>query len=138
LHHILVTINDGIDGSDRSAALTKIEAIRADVLGSVEKFKKQALKHSECPTAMNGGFLGKMPRGKLFAELEPAVFALAAGETSPVLESPLGFHVFYCDAIDPERRLALDEVRESIRNQLEQARRAKVQKAWIAGLFRAV
>jgi nitrogen fixation protein NifM len=137
LHHILVTINDSVAGSDRGTASAKIEAIRARALESFEEFKKQALKHSECPTAMNGGFLGKIQRGKLFPELESAVFALATGETSPVLESPLGFHLVYCDGIDPERRLALDEVRDSIRNQLEEVRRAKAQKAWIAGLFRA-
>jgi len=137
LHHILVTINDGIAGSERNAAFEKINAIRARVNGSVERFQQQALEHSECPTAMNGGFLGRVGRGQLFAELEPAAFALAVGETSAVLESPLGFHILHCDGKDPERQLALDEVRAGIRQQLEEARRAKVQKTWIASLFRA-
>ncbi len=137
LRHILVTINDVLAGSARGEAQARIEGIRLRAAGSGERFEKAALEHSECPTAMNGGFLGRVPRGQLFAELEPAAFALAAGETSAVLESPLGFHILHCDGIDPERQLRLDEVGASIRSQLEDARRAKVQKAWIAGLFRA-
>jgi peptidyl-prolyl cis-trans isomerase C len=137
LRHILVTINDAIAGSERSVALVKIEGIHARVGGSVERFKKAALEHSECPTAMNGGLLGTVPRGQLFPELEAAAFALAAGEMSTVLESSLGFHILRCDAVNAGRELGLDEVRASIRNQLEDTRRAKTQKAWIAGLFRA-
>ncbi len=136
LRHILVTINDAVRGSERDVALAKIEGIRARVVGAVATFEKEALEHSECPTAMNGGFLGKMPRGQLFPELEPAAFALAAGETSEVVESPLGFHILHCDGIEPERQVSLDEVRAGIRSQLEDARRTKAQKEWIAGLFR--
>jgi peptidyl-prolyl cis-trans isomerase C len=137
LRHILVTINDMVPGSERGAALAKIEGIRARVAGSAKRFEQEVLKHSECPTAMNGGVLGRMPRGQLFPELEAAAFALRVGESSQVLESPIGFHILRCDSIDPERQMELDQVRDSIRSQLAETRRSKAQKAWIAGLFRA-
>jgi peptidyl-prolyl cis-trans isomerase C len=137
LRHILATINDAVAGSRRQEARAKIEAMRDRVLVSMERFAQEALRHSECPTAMNGGQLGRLPRGQLFAELEPAAFALVAGETSSVLESPLGFHIIRCDDIQPARQLALEEVNARIRQQLEDSRRRKAQKAWIAGLFQA-
>jgi peptidylprolyl isomerase/peptidyl-prolyl cis-trans isomerase C len=137
LRHVLVTINESVATSSRAAALAKIEAIRERLRKSPERFEEQALKHSECPTALNGGLLGDLPRGKLFPELEPAAFALAAGELSAVLESPLGFHVLRCDAIKAEQVLPLEAVIERLRSHLDDNRRQKAQKAWIAGLFAA-
>lgn len=135
LRHILITINDEVAGSTRDAAQAKIEAIRARLLKDIGRFNEQALKHSECPTAMNGGLLGKVPRGKLFPEVESAAFALQAGELSAVVESELGFHIVLCDAVEPEALVPLAEVREKVREHLATGRRTAAQKAWIAGLF---
>jgi len=136
LRHILVTINDSLDGSERAAASAKIEAIRARIEKSPERFAEQALKHSECPTAMNGGLLGTVTRGQLFAELEPTAFALGLGRLSAAVESPLGFHLLRCDAIEAESELPLARVEEKIRGLLEDSRRRAAQKDWIAGLFK--
>lgn len=135
LRHILVTVNEEVPGSTRDAALAKIEAIRERLLKDIARFSEQALKHSECPTAMNGGLLGRMPRGKLYPEVEAAAFALAPGELSAVVESELGFHVLLCDAVDAESQVPLAEVRERVREHLVAGRHAAAQKAWIAGLF---
>ncbi|NVN88930.1 MAG: nitrogen fixation protein NifM [Rhodopseudomonas sp.] len=136
LRHILSTINDGLAGSERDAARQKIDAIHSRLCKAPERFAEQAQKHSECPTAMNGGLLGDVAPGKLFPELEPAAFALAPGELSGVVESPLGFHILLCDAIQPAGEVSLDSERERIRGHLEDTRRRSIQKAWIAGLFR--
>jgi nitrogen fixation protein NifM len=135
LRHILVTVNDDLAGSTRDAAQAKIEAIRERLLKDIGRFGEQALKHSECPTAMNGGLLGKVSHGKLYSEVEAVAFELAPGELSAVVESPLGFHVVLCDAVEQESQVPLAEVRERVRDQLATNRRAAVQKTWIAGLF---
>jgi peptidyl-prolyl cis-trans isomerase C len=135
LRHILVTINDDMPGSTRDAAQAKIEAIRARLAKDVGRFNEQALKHSECPTAMNGGLLGKVPRGKLYPEVEAVAFELAAGELSVVVESELGFHIVLCDAVEHEAQVPLAEVRERVRDHLAGARHAAAQKAWIASLL---
>lgn len=136
LRHILVTVNDSLPGSERAAARSRIEAIRARLLKAPERFAEQALKHSECPTAMNGGLLGAVMPGQLFAELEAAAFALAPGELSVVLESPLGFHILVCEAVAAAGELSLAAVREKIRAHLTAARRRASQKAWIAALLK--
>jgi peptidyl-prolyl cis-trans isomerase C len=135
LRHILITVNDDIPGSARDAASAKIEAIRERLLKNIGRFNEQALKHSECPTAMNGGLLGKVPRGKLYPEVEAVAFELSAGELSAVIESELGFHLVLCDAIESETLVPLAEVSERVREHLAENRRAAAQKAWIAGLF---
>ena len=137
LRHILVTINDSLPGSERPSARAKIEAVAERLLKATERFAEQALKHSECPTAMNGGLLGRVPRGQLYAAVEAAAFALMPGALSTVVESPVGFHVLLCEGIQPESQLPLAEVRERIHAHLSDSRRATFQKAWIAGLFQS-
>ena len=135
LRHILVTINDSLPGSEHSTARSTIDAIHARLVKSPERFAEQALQHSECPTAMNGGLLGTLKRGQLYAELEAAAFALAPGELSAVVESPLGFHILHCVAIEAAGDLPLASVRGKIRKHITETRRRARQKAWIAGLF---
>jgi peptidyl-prolyl cis-trans isomerase C len=135
LRHILVTVNDDLADSTRDAARAKIEAIRERLVKDIGRFGEQALKHSECPTAMNGGLLGKVPRGKLYPEVEAVAFELSAGELSAVVESELGFHIVLCDSAELESQVPLVEVRERVREHLASGRHAAAQKAWIAGLF---
>lgn len=136
LRHILITINEQLTGNEREAARNKIDAIRERLLKSPERFAEQALKHSECPTAMNGGLLGTVPRGQLYAELEAVAFALPEAALSTPVESELGWHLIRCDAIDAERHSRLAEVRQTIREHLEQQRRSICQKSWINALRR--
>jgi len=44
-------------------------------------------------TASSGGDLGYVRRGEFFTEFEEAVFALKVNEISPIVETPLGFHI---------------------------------------------
>lgn len=135
LRHILVTINDTLSGNEHSAAQAKIERIHARLVRAPGCFAGQALKHSECPTAMNDGLLGQVPRGTLYPELDAAAFALPLGGVSGVVETELGFHVLLCETIEPERDVTLDETRTRIRERLETERRQAFQKAWIRQLF---
>lgn len=136
LRHILITINDAFAGNQREVAGERMDAIRTRLLKEPGRFAEQALKHSECPTAMNGGVLGKVTRGQLYAELEQAAFALAVNELSAVVESELGFHLLRCDAIDAAQLLSLAEAGPGIRRHLEGQRRGICQKAWINALRR--
>jgi nitrogen fixation protein NifM len=129
--HILITVNDTIPENTREAAQQRIADIAVRLQKEPGRFEEQALKHSECPTALDGGKLGDLPRGKLFPELEQALFALQAGEVSGVIESELGFHVLRCDAITEAGVLGLPEAKPHIRKLLEQKRKRVCQQAWV-------
>lgn len=136
LRHILITVNPALPGSDRASAQTRIAALAAQLAHHPERFGELALRYSECPTATNGGMLGRVTRGQLYPELEAPAFALAVGGLSPAVESPLGFHLIRCEGIQEAAQLALAEVADRIRELLEQKRRTAAQKEWIAALFR--
>ena len=132
--HILVTLNPTLPDNTEVAARSRIEAIAARLEKSPRRFEEQALKHSECPTALQGGRLGDIPRGQLYPELDAALFSLTAGRISAVLESPLGYHLVLCEAITPERVLSLNQARGPIRARLEKNRKRICQQAWLKQL----
>ena len=136
LRHVLVTINESLKGNDRASARRKIDNVRARLLKSPQRFSELAMRYSECTTAMNGGLLGVVEKGQLFPELEKAAFALNVDELSRVIESPVGFHVIHCVAVESESEQPLSAVREKIRTHLIESRRRAAQKEWIATLFK--
>lgn len=127
LRHILITSDNA---TEKSKARMQLDALRS-TLKNVGMFAEAALRHSHCPTAMDGGKLGTVRRGKLFATLEPAAFALSEGEISVVLESPVGLHILRCDEIFPDGMLPFGEVQEKITGHLFEKRRRKAQQDWI-------
>jgi peptidyl-prolyl cis-trans isomerase C len=136
LRHLLVTINEGLAGNERQAARARIDAIHARLRKEPQRFAEQALKHSECPTAIHGGLLGRVPRGRLYPQLDAVAFSLAEGMLSEVIESELGYHLVRCETIQHERLLSLPEARQTIREHLEGQQQALCQKAWIKALRR--
>ena len=132
--HILVTINEDMPENTRTRARERIDAIAARLAKDPGRFEEQALKHSECPTAMNGGLLGDARRGQLYPELDALLFTLEAGETGPVTESPMGFHILLCEHIQPAGPVPLHQVKAKIREMLESRRRQTCQKVWLKRL----
>ena len=135
VRHILVTINESMAENTREAAGKRIADIAARLAKEPQRFEEQALKHSECPTALDGGKLGDLPRGKLFPELDKVLFELKAGEVSGVLESELGFHVLRCDTITEAGVLSQALAKPHIRKLLEKKRKRACQQAWVKQLL---
>lgn len=135
--HILITINNQYPENRRKVARARLKKIAAELEENPESFAGLALKHSECPTALEGGVLGKLPQGKLYAELDCMLFAMGEGELSGIIESPMGMHLLRCGRIHPAGVAPLEEAADSIREHLLQSRRSSAQKQWIKRLFAA-
>ena len=133
--HILITINPDFPENTPEAARARIEAIAKRLRHKPERFAEQALKHSECPTALNGGLLGQVTAGTLYPELEACLFGLAAGELSPVLASPMGLHILRCESITPPLRISLDEALPRLRDRFEARQRKTHQRQWLERLL---
>jgi len=138
--HILITVNDEFDENRREAALARIERLAEKMTGrpaAIEKrFTTLARKYSECPTAMEGGRLGDVGKGQLYPELDAVLFRLPEGQVGGPVETELGFHLIYCERIQPARTLPFSKARESIHKLLVDRRRRNCQKAWLGELRR--
>ena len=131
LRHILITFNDT---DEKARAIALLESLRPG-LEDASKFGAAALRHSQCPSALHGGQLGKVKRRQLFPALEEAAFSLEEGEVSAILTSPIGLHLLRCDRIQPADTLGFAGVEAKIIERLTDQRRATAQKSWIKALF---
>lgn len=134
--HILITVNAEYAENTRDAALARMEQLVEKLAGRVNRFPDFARRFSECPTAMEGGTLGDVKRGQLYAELDAMLFSMQEGEISPIVESEMGFHVLLCERIKPGKRMPLAKATPRIRRLLQERQQRNRQKAWLEQLPR--
>jgi len=133
-YHILITLNDDYEENTREEALSRLSVIRKRLLKKPGRFGEQALKHSECPTALNNGLLGNIPQGELYPELDEVMFSLKEGEISDIIESPTGLHLLHCKSISNAGPVSLKTAEPKIREHLLAKRRRMCQKNWLSEL----
>lgn len=131
---ILITINDDFAENSRDPALARCEHIAEQINGNGKRFARQAEQHSECPSALDGGRLGDIRRGQLYPELDSVLFNLAEGEVSAPIETEVGFHLLYCERIQPAKKLPFSKVEARIRALLDERNRRNCQKAYLKQL----
>jgi len=134
LRHILVTVNEDFPENRPAEARARLERIAERVKRKPKRFGEQAGKHSECPTALHEGVLGRLPRGQLFPELDAVAFGLAEGEVSAVVESPVGLHLLWCEQIHPAGPASLAEARVQILERLQARQRRLCIRNWLSNL----
>lgn len=132
--HILITVNPDFPENTRTAARARIEQVVEKLAGRVNRFADFAKRFSECPTAMEGGALGDVKPGQLYAELDALLFSMQSGEISPIVESEMGFHILLCERIKPGKRMPLSKATPRIRSLLQERQQRNRQKAWLEAL----
>jgi peptidyl-prolyl cis-trans isomerase C len=124
--HILIKVPQGADAATVEAARLRLEEMRVKVTQG-EDFASVARTGSEDATATVGGDLGYFPRGRMMPAFDAAAFALAPGEVSAPVRTPLGWHLIYLqnhqEAADVSEVQGLEMVRAYLaRQQNAQAR----------------
>jgi peptidyl-prolyl cis-trans isomerase C len=132
--HILITVNAEFPENTRAAACARMEQLVEKLSGRVNRFPDFAKRYSECPTAMQGGALGDVRPGQLYAELDAMLFGMQAREISPIIETEMGFHILLCEKIKPGKRVSLARAQARIRQLLQERHRRNRQQAWLAAL----
>ncbi|CAA9891321.1 putative peptidyl-prolyl cis-trans isomerase NifM [Candidatus Methylobacter favarea] len=132
--HIFISINPDYPENTCETALLRAQELAGKLHKKPYKFADLALRHSECPTALQGGVLGAVSRGTLYPELDAVLFSLKQGEVSNVVKSEIGFHVLLCKSIQKAETLSLAKATPKIRQLMKERARHTCQRAWIAGL----
>ena len=132
--HILISINPDYPENTRENARRRIEEIAETLKRKPHKFAALALKNSECPTAFNGGELGTLVEGKLYPELDAALFYLKEQEISLVVETEIGFHLIQCQKIIHAETLSLKKATPKIKQLMQERYRRNCQRSWLASL----
>jgi parvulin-like peptidyl-prolyl isomerase len=102
-------------GTDERTRL-KAEALRQEIKNGAD-FAETARKYSASPDAEEGGLLGVVDEKDLDPAVFEAVFSLAVGDVSEVVESPQGFHLFM---VNDRMSAAKDSGKQKIRDEVSQ------------------
>ena len=132
--HILISINPDYPENTRENARQRIEEIGEILKRKPHKFADLAMKNSECPTALNGGELGTVVEGKLYPELDAALFSLKENDISGVVETEIGFHLIQCQKIVHAETISLKKATPKIRQLMQERYRRTCQRTWLANL----
>ncbi|HEY8036387.1 MAG TPA: nitrogen fixation protein NifM [Methylobacter sp.] len=132
--HIFISINPDYPENTLETALSRAQELADKLRKKPHKFADLALRHSECPTALQGGVLGAVPRGTLYHELDDVLFNLKPGEISDAVKSEIGFHILLCKSIHKAETMSLAKATPKIRQLMNDRARRTCQRAWIAGL----
>ncbi len=120
--HILIKVAKGSSESVYKIARKKIESIQAR-LKAGEDFAKLAKEVSEdASTASKGGELGWFKAGAMAPQFDLAVFAMDKGNVSDVVESQNGFHLIKLEDVRPAHQKPYTEVKDTLKDELVQAR----------------
>ncbi len=115
--------------------LNEARDVRRRLLKEPRSFETQARSVSRGPEAPSGGLMGTFSRGQLPRELEGPAFALAAGETSEIVQSSLGYHILRVEARQPARTEGLEEAHPRIRARLVQEKTDRAMRDLVASLL---
>lgn len=128
--HILIRC--GSKPVEQAAAKEKLQAIQKDVAAGKLEFAAAAKKHSQCPSAPNGGDIGWFPRkGAMDEAFAKAAFKLKTGEIG-FAQTEFGMHLVQVTDRKPgkpsEFEMCIDEVRESYADEQRPVLAAKLRK----------
>jgi len=96
--HILVSFREAVQsmnqGRSREDAMTLIRGARQSHEAG-EPFASAARRVSDCPSGSSGGYLGEFLPEELMDEVRTVVEGMPPNSVSAVVESPMGFHLYY-------------------------------------------
>ncbi len=134
--HILLTVDEDQPGCEPDRAAQRIAVLHQSLRRDAGDFARLAQRHSECPTALDGGNLGWVSRGLLYASLDKILFNLPARHISDVVTSPMGLHILYCRDIRPAAPIPREEAMNAVETRLRAKARQDYQRQWLESLAR--
>ncbi|MBZ5719340.1 MAG: peptidyl-prolyl cis-trans isomerase [Acidobacteriia bacterium] len=137
-----ILLKTPLPGPDGKVDPKGIEATRKkaeDVLKQLKagaKFEDMAKKYSEDPSAKNGGSAGWVKRGGFpNPDVDKAVFSLAKGATSDLINAGYAFVILHIDDKQEAHLKTVDEVKDQIEPILKQQKAARVADAQASALL---
>jgi peptidyl-prolyl cis-trans isomerase C len=112
---------------------TEAQAIRQELVAGKDFAELAKAKSQDTGSAEKGGDLGMLSRGQTVSEFEEVAFGLKEGELSPVVKTQYGYHVIKGGA-HKQVTQSFDEVKDRLRENLQQQRQRDGVLAYIVGL----
>ncbi len=131
--HILLAVPETASPEVAEASRQRLQALRDEVAQGVS-FAALAATHSACPSRALGGDLGLQPVGRMPPAFEAAALALAPGQISEPVRTPLGWHLIRGGVVLPATMEPFERVRDDILAAMRVAAEAKARQSLFQGL----
>jgi peptidyl-prolyl cis-trans isomerase D len=115
--HILIEVKHGAGPAEEEVAKHKAEEILSRARERKENFAALAKKHSQGPTAVQGGDLGTFSRGEMVGPFEDLAFSLKPGEVG-LVRANQGWHVLKVTEHREAKVVPLEEASGEIKSRL--------------------
>lgn len=133
--HILISAVKDAPAAEREMAKARATELLAQARKNPAGFAELARKNSQDPgSASQGGDLDFFGRGAMVKPFEDAVFAMAKGEISEVVESDFGYHIIRLTDVKTPHRKSFEQLRASLEADLK-AQQARIRYAEAAESF---
>jgi len=113
-------------------ALAAAEKARAEIVKGADFAAKAKELSSDTGTKDQGGDLGVVQKGTMVPEFETSVFGLKKGDISQPVKTQYGYHLIEVTEITPAKQQTFAEVKEQIKTQLLDPKKAIAWEAWLA------
>ena len=123
--HILIGLPQNATPEQKAEARTRATAVLKTVRAGGDFATLARANSSDQGSAQNGGDLGFFPKGQMTPAFEEAAFKLKPGSTSPLVETPFGFHIIKVIERRAPRTAPFSEVSGQIKDFLTQGEREK-------------
>jgi peptidyl-prolyl cis-trans isomerase D len=118
--HILLKLSPDASESEASKVKEKILAVLKQVKEG-EDFAEAAKKHSQGPSAPEGGDLGYFSKGQMVKPFEDLAFSLRKGEIGGPVRTDFGWHIIKVEDNKEMKVHTLAEVHDQIETDLKKA-----------------
>lgn len=131
--HILIKVDKNMGKKEKEEKRRLAEKILKEA--NPDNFARLAKKYSQGPTAVNGGELGWFTKGTMVeAFSEPAFTGVPGNIYRNVVETQFGYHIIFVEDRKEEGYQPLEEVREALREEILNKKRAQEYKRWMEKL----
>lgn len=132
--HILFKFDKDITEEAKKEKLAQAKKVLAEAKKKDANFVELAKKHSEGPTAANGGDLGWFAKGRMIKEFEEAAFNSKKGSVTGPVETVFGYHVIQIRDKKPAFQKTFEQAKAEIKESLTLSEKSKRTQAALASL----
>lgn len=125
--HILLSVPAGASAEEKDKVRAKAQSLLKELRRDPERFAEVAKAESQDPgSAARGGDLDFFARGAMVKPFEDAVFAMAKGEISDLVETEFGFHIIRLTDIRTPQPRPYEEMRATLPAELKRQQALKL------------
>ncbi|MDQ5988520.1 MAG: Chaperone SurA [Syntrophus sp. SKADARSKE-3] len=133
IKQILLPFPKDADRRQREKLKEQAEIIHKEFIAG-NAFNAVAVKYAKNPQVVAMGDMGFLEKGTMVSEVDQIAFRLNVNEISPVIESPMGYHIIQVTDKRGEGLKSIEAVRNEIKLKIEEEKMEKKFEEWVDGL----